>query len=70
MKREKMIEKLYGMCVQGVKKGNLDLIDKAWSLCIGLNDKHQGEQEIFMAFSDNEYVAVEDDMVYFPGVQL
>lgn len=70
MKRKKMIEKLFKMSVQAVKKGNLDLINKAWSLCIEWNDKHQEEQEIFMAVSDNEYVAVEDDVVYFQAAQL
>lgn len=66
MTREKMIEKLWKLCVHAVNERNYSKIRGASDLCDKWNDAHADEREIFMAF-DDEWVMVEDDVVYFNG---
>ena len=69
MTAEKMVSKLVNMCIRAVKEENYKLISEAFSLCFDWNDKHPEEREIFMCTDDEEYVMVEDDVIYFNGAR-
>ena len=60
--KQEMIENLFDMVKEGVKRDSYTLIRKAFRECLEWNDKHP-DNEIFME-EDPDYITIEDDVIY------
>ena len=69
MTKEAMMNKLYKLCVSGVKHEDYSKIRKAFALCNEWNDAQENTRDEIWMREDDEFVMVEDDVVYFNGAR-